>query len=197
MRYRDRADAGRRLAKAVERRLPAAGAVVSLSTGSRAVAEPVADALGTAVFILAARPVEVGDALHPVSYVGAVGPCGALVLHPDLLRHLDLSSDALRAAVGVADVQLDPAASAWPPDRLTGPVVVVDDGTASTAELRAAIDVIAPSSACPIVVASPLLSRDAVEELTALGCDVIADQVLPWVEWFALHERFYENDQRP
>jgi putative phosphoribosyl transferase len=197
VRYRDRAEAGRRLARAVARQVPSAGTVVALSAASLAVAQPVAEAVGAVTSVLAAEPVEVGDAMHPPAYVGAVGSRGSLVLHPELLRRLEVGSDALEAAVGRAERRLDPAAPAWPPARLLGPVVLVDDGTASITLLRAAIDLIGPASSAPVVIASPCLSQDAMEELLSLGCEVVADQVLPWVAWFELHEQFYEDDQGP
>lgn len=171
--------------------------MVALAPQSLAVAEPVADAFGAVTSVLAVEPIEVGDALHPPAYVGAVASRGALVLHPELLRRLHVESDALEAAVGRAERRLDPAAPAWAPGTLDGPVVLVDDGGASVSVLRAAIDVVGPASPAPVVVASPCLSRDAVEELSALGCEVVADRILPWVAWFELHENFYEDDQGP
>jgi putative phosphoribosyl transferase len=171
--FADRIDAGRLLGErmALCQDLPAP-VVVALPRGGVPVGAQVARRLGAP---LAAMPVgKVGAPGREELAVGAVAPGGVTVLNLDVIAALHLDPDEVehlvsKAAAKVAhQVELYRRAGQGVP--LSGrSVVVVDDGLATGASMRAALIAVRELHPGRVVLAVPVAAPEALESLSALA----------------------------
>ncbi len=176
--YRDRVDAGRRLA---ERLTALAGrpdvVVLGLVRGGVPVARVVADRLGVPLDVLVVRKLGLPGA--PEVAFGALGPGGVRVLNDQVAAPLD---PADRAEVQHREqAELDRREARYrhgrPPLDLTGrTALIVDDGLATGATARAAVQVARQLGARRVVVAVPVGAQQAYEMLAAEADEVICPQ---------------------
>lgn len=196
--FRDRTDAGLRLA---ERLLPAVAhelasdlVVIGLVRGGVVVAAEVASLLGARLEALVVR--KLGAPRQPELAIGAITAGPTRVLNRPLIQDLGIapadvetiSDRARQAAVELAEA-LD--APTLLPD-LTGKVVIiVDDGLATGATMRVAVDAVAARNAARIVVAVPVAPLTMIEPFQRVADEVIAvvatDQLNAVGRWY---ERF-------
>src|SRR4051812_38932542 len=161
-RYRDRPHAGLVLADHVATQLPAADGqaivVLGLPRGGVPVAAPVADRLGAPLDILVVR--KIGTPHHEELAIGAVASGGLRVLNDDVIAHLGLRPSVVEERTRVALEELEQREARLRGDRApvppTGTVVVVDDGLATGATMRAAVKALRNSEAETIAVAVPV-----------------------------------------
>jgi putative phosphoribosyl transferase len=166
--FQDRPSAGRALAVAVERRLLGQPChVYGLARGGVLVAAPVAERLGAKLDVLVAS--KIGAPGQPEYAVGAVAEGGGLLWDRAALDALGLGPEwQQRAAMEVAleverrrlryrrhELPVDPEALA----------LVVDDGIATGATVRAALRGLAALGARRRAIATPVASREAVRAL--------------------------------
>lgn len=171
--FRDRADAGRRLAAELGRLRGHDVVVLGLPRGGVPVAAQVAYALGAPLDVIVVR--KLGHPDHPEYAIGAIGEEGARVLTPGA-RSLE-SSRLLRVAAKES-AELDRRVRLLRGTRAAEPLrgrtaVIVDDGIATGATAAAACQVARHRGAATVVLAAPVAARDAVADLEA-----IADQVV-------------------
>ena len=168
-RFTDRTQAGHRLAKALAH---LAGTpdllVLGLPRGGVVVAAPVAAALAAPLDILVVA--KAGVPWQPELALGAVSADGHRVVNEDVVRRARLGSDevdaSLAAATGKAAHRAESLRGGRPPIDLTDRVVVlVDDGLATGATARAAVDVARGQGAARVVLAVPVAPADTVNDL--------------------------------
>jgi len=179
--YRDRAEAGRMLA---DRLTELAGrpevVVLGLVRGGVLVAQVIAERLGVPMDVLVVR--KLGVPWAPEVAYGALGPGGVQVLNEMVAGRL---SEADRAEVRQREqAELDRRESRYragrPPLDLTGKTaVIVDDGLATGATARAAVQVARHLGAARVVVAVPVGSREAYEMLVAESDQVVCPDTPP------------------
>lgn len=175
--YANRIEAGRLLGAAVAARLGRGPAVVlGLPRGGVPVAVEVAAALGTGVDVLVVR--KVGVPSQPELAMGAVGPGGVTVRNEDVLAMLPGAADRFEAVATAERAEVVRRERAFrgerPPLALKGKsAVLVDDGVATGATLRAAIAAARALGAARVVVAVPVASAEAVAMLEAEADEVI------------------------
>jgi putative phosphoribosyl transferase len=175
--YENREQAGRVLGEAARARLGREPAVVlGLPRGGVPVAVGVAAALGTGVDVLVVR--KVGVPSQPELAMGAVGPGGVTVRNEDVLAMLPGAASRFEAVAAVERAEVLRRERAFrgqrPPLELTGrSAVLVDDGVATGATLRAAIAAARALGAARVVVAVPVASAEAVRMLEAEADEVI------------------------
>ncbi|SBT53197.1 phosphoribosyltransferase [Micromonospora narathiwatensis] len=179
--YRDRAEAGRMLA---DRLTDLAGrpevVVLGLVRGGVLVAQVIAERLGVPMDVLVVR--KLGVPWAPEVAYGALGPGGVQVLNEMVAGRL---SEADRAEVRQREqAELDRRESRYragrPPLDLTGKTaVIVDDGLATGATARAAVQVARHLGAARVVVAVPVGSREAYEMLVAESDQVVCPDTPP------------------
>ncbi len=193
MRFRDRLDAGRRLAEALARtdlRIPKV-VVVALPRGGVPVAFEVAERLGVPLDVLVVR--KLGVPFQPELAMGAIGEGGVLVENHDVLRSAGLGSKDLEQAEQRERPELEHRAALYREGRSRADVrgrcaIVVDDGIATGSSMRAACHVLRALGAARIVVAVPVASRMAVTDLRSecdeLICLEAPDPFFAVGEWY-------------
>lgn len=193
MLFADRRDAGSILALTLLELAPLADAVVlALPRGGVPVAFEVAAALHLPLDILAVR--KLGAPGEEELAMGAVASGGALVFNPDVLAALQVAEDSVRALAGEQQAQLEEDERFYrnglAPVDITGRLVLlVDDGLATGATMRAAIRAARPR-ASQIIVAVPVAAPSTMRVLLAETDRVIACvQPVP----FEAVGRFYRN----
>ena len=167
----DRYDAGQRLGSALSE-IPIARPliVLGLPRGGVPVAARVAHALNAPLDVFVVR--KLGVPGHEELGFGAVASGGARVLNTDMIRRLGLSSTSIERVVALESAELRRRELAFRDDRempkVSGvTVVLVDDGAATGASMRAAVVALRQLGAREIIVALPVASREAAAMLGA------------------------------
>lgn len=175
--YRDRADAGRRLAGMLERlRDEPRLLVLGLPRGGVPVAAEVARALGAPLDVFLVR--KLGFPGQEELAMGAIASGGVRVLNPEVIAQGRVSEQELAAATERESAELARRERAYrddrpPVDPRGRTVVLVDDGLATGTTMRAALEALRAAGAARIVVAVPVASGDACRALAPLADEVV------------------------
>jgi len=169
--FRDRLDAGERLAAALRHYRDASGTVVlGIPRGGVVVARAIAVALHLPLGICPVRKLGAPD--NPELAIGAVDDLGAIVLDHKLSRHLGLTDDDLLDAAAQQRQELAQwlsglGANAVPP--LEGrTAILTDDGVATGYTAQAGIASLRRRGARRIVLAVPVAPLDTAAVLAPL-----------------------------
>lgn len=191
MRFADRSDAGRVLARALADREWTDPLVLGLARGGVPVAVEVASALGGELAVAVAR--KIGAPGHPEYGVGAVTADGEPIFDEDALRTLHLTADDL-AETCAAERQEARRRLALYRDGPVRPagrdVLLVDDGLATGVTARAALREARGQRPRRLVLAVPVGAADAVRALAA-DADLVVCPHAPTD--FRAVGRFYER----
>jgi predicted phosphoribosyltransferase len=177
MRFRDRDDAGRRLAARVLALHLADPVVLALPRGGGPVAAQVARAIGAPLDVILVR--KLGVPTQPELAMGALGEEGVRVLARDNLARAHVRADQLADVERRERDELARRARTYRGDReplpITGrTVVIVDDGLATGASARAAVEVARARGAGRVVLAVPVAPPETVAALRANTDDVVS-----------------------
>ncbi|MEV5734890.1 phosphoribosyltransferase family protein [Streptomyces sp. NPDC052292] len=174
MRFRDRAEAGRALARLLgdlrDRGDLPDPVVLALPRGGIAVAVPVARALGAPLDVLVVR--KIGAPHHEEFAVGALAAGDPPLFDAATLGHLGLSEERLAPVVERERRELARRERRYrgdrPPPELRGrTVIVVDDGLATGATARAALRHVRRRGPARLVLAVPVGAPDSLDSLAA------------------------------
>jgi putative phosphoribosyl transferase len=177
MLFADRKDAGRALAQILSELPPPPDAVLlALPRGGVPVAFEVATTLHLPLDILAVRKLGAPD--QEELAMGAIAGGGALVFNPEVLEAVGVSEDSVRALAREQGAQLEEEERAWrngldPLDYTGRTVLLIDDGLATGATMRAAIRAVRPR-APQVVVAVPVAAPSTCHALLADADRVIS-----------------------
>ncbi len=175
-RFRNRTEAGRRLAEKLAAYADRPDILVlALPRGGVPVGYEVARALGAPLDVFLVR--KLGVPGYEELAMGAVATGGVRVLNDEIVQGLGISEHAIDAAVGREMQELARRERLYrgdrpPPDVAGRTVILVDDGLATGATMRAAIRALRPQHPTRIVVAVPTASPDTAEALKAEADDV-------------------------
>lgn len=194
--FRDRADAGRALAAALAAwREQADVLVLALPRGGVPVAYEVASALALRLDLMLVR--KLGTPGHKEMAMGAIASGGVRVLNDDLIRGLYISPAAIDAVAQKEALELQRRDLAYrgkhPAPAVAGQrVILVDDGLATGATMRAAIAAARLQSPAHIAVAVPVapvetlaMLRPLVDQLICLLTPAPFFSVGQWYRDFA------------
>jgi len=167
--FRDRGDAGRRLAEALEPLRDSDPFVLALPRGGVPVGFEIAQALGAPFDVWLVR--KVGVPWHPELGLGAVAEGGFVHLNRMVLDHVGLSRDHLEHAIEEKQNEVEERVHLFrghrpPPDLRGRTVILVDDGVATGGTVRAAVQSIREHAPASVVLAVPVAAPDALEALT-------------------------------
>jgi predicted phosphoribosyltransferase len=176
-RFRNRTDAGRQLAE----RLAAYAnrpdvLVLALPRGGVPVGYEVARALATPLDVFLVR--KLGVPGYEELAMGAVAIGEVRVLNDEIVRGLGVSKHEINAMVAREMQELARRERLYrgdrpPPDVAGRTVILVDDGLATGATMRAAVEALGQQHPARTVVAVPTASPDTCEALKAEADDVI------------------------
>ncbi|MEV2237808.1 phosphoribosyltransferase [Micromonospora sp. NPDC049891] len=176
--YRDRNEAGRVLADRLTALIGEPDVVVlGLVRGGVPVAQVVAERLGAPLDVLVVR--KLGMPWAPEVAFGALGPAGVRVLNDMVAGQLDPDdiADVQRREQAELERREQLYRAGRPPLDLTGrTAVIVDDGLATGATARAAVQVARHLGARRVVAAVPVGAHEAYEMLADEADQVICAQ---------------------
>ena len=176
--FADRNSAGEQLGEQLAQSLPEGRSdllVLALPRGGVPVAWPVARRLQAPLDVLVVR--KLGAPGQPELALGAIAGEGVTVLNDELISRLRISEGQVRQVRELEERELSRRLLTYRGDRpapvLTGRwLVLVDDGLATGATMRAAVQAVRTAAPSGITVAVPVGSKEAVAEF-----ERIADQV--------------------
>src|SRR5690606_36606413 len=148
-----------------------------LPRGGVPVAAEVAAALDAPLDVILVR--KLGVPFQPELAMGAIGEDGVRVLDDHLLAATGITADQVARVERRERAELDRRAATYRACRPRVPlagrtVVIVDDGLATGATARAAIQVARAEGARRVVLAVPVAPRDTVDDLAAVADEVVA-----------------------
>ncbi len=171
--FKDRDEAGAALAEAVAAEAPDAPVVLALPRGGVPVAQPVARRLNAPLDLLMVR--KLGVPGQPELAAGAVvdGAAHQVVFNRDVLRMLGQSEadfdDAIREKLDEIETRRKTYLQGRAPVDVEGrTAIVVDDGIATGATVRAALTALRQRSPRAIWLAVPVAPRAAIAEIRPL-----------------------------
>jgi len=175
--FRDRVDAGRRLAELLRPLQDQEVVVSGLPRGGVPVAAEVAAALDKPLDVVVVR--KLGVPMQPELGMGAIGEEGVIVLNEQLIAEIRLTGDQVRRVAESERQELERRVQAYRGDRPPVPMegctaVLVDDGLATGYTARAAVEVARRRKAERVILAVPVAPPEAVEELSRIADDVLA-----------------------
>lgn len=175
--FRDRRDAGRALADLLEHyRGPGDVLVLALPRGGTPVAYEVATALGAPLDVFLVR--KLGVPRHEEIAMGAIASGGVAVVNDDVLRGLGIQPEVIQQVADREGRELLRREQAYReglpmPDVAGRTVILVDDGLATGASMRAAIRALRALKPARIVVAVPAAPQSTCQELAAMVDEVV------------------------
>ena len=176
-RFRDRSEAGRVLAQQLTEYAGRDDVIVlALPRGGIPVGYEVAKALGAPLEVFVAR--KLGVPGHQELAMGAIASGGSAVLDQGLVRRLGVTQAQLDRAVADETRELERREQAYRGDReapdLRGKtVILVDDGLATGATMRAAALAVRDQQPARIVVAVPVAAEETCDQFRDVVDDVI------------------------
>lgn len=175
MPFLDRADAGQRLAAALNHFRSSDPVVLALPRGGVPVGFEVARVLGAPLDVIDAR--KLGAPGHEELAIGAIAP-GAVYVDPVLVRRLGVSEAYLERVTAAEGRELERRERLYragrPPLDVEGRVVIlVDDGLATGATARAAVASVRQRRPAQVVLAVPVGAPETVARMRE-----VADQVV-------------------
>ena len=176
MPFSDRVDAGKKLAKALERFKGSDVVVLGIPRGGVVVANEVAETLGAPLDVVVTRKIEAPG--EPEYGLGAVTQDGEVILDRKAVESLGASSeyldDQVRKKRREVKERMEGLRSDKPYPSLEGKVVIiVDDGIATGSSVGAAVMSVRKRRPKDVIVAVPVAPRDAIEALREDGTKVV------------------------
>lgn len=169
--FLDRAEAGRRLASKLEEYTGRPDVIIlGLPRGGVPVAFEIARHLQAPLDVLVVR--KVGVPWQPEMAMGAVASGGIRILDQALIRSLNLSNYFVYGTIAKEEKEIERRErlfrDACPAPQLAGrTIILVDDGAATGSTMLAAVEAVRRQHPKMIVIAAPVVSRDAYAKFEA------------------------------
>jgi len=174
--FRDRLEAGERLAEALKGSAGSDCVVLGIPRGGVIVAEVVALALGVPLDVVVPR--KIGAPGNPELGLGAVAP-GVTVLDPWLVERLGVSEEYLAREVAAQELEIARRLQAYregraPVDVAGKTVIVIDDGVATGGTAIASLRWARAQEAAKVVLAVPVAPPQTMDRLRHEADEVVA-----------------------
>jgi putative phosphoribosyl transferase len=192
--FPNRAEAGRRLAQQLEKYAGRNDVIVlGLPRGGVPVAFEVAQKLGVPLDVFIVR--KLGVPGFEELAVGAIASGGVRVLNEDVARALPNAQQLIESVTAKETAELERREHSYrdgrpPPQLENRTVILVDDGLATGATMRAAITALRQRAAARIVVAVPVGAPDTCRELEKEADEIV---YITAPEWFQAVGQYYED----
>ncbi len=197
MLFRNRRDAGRRLARLLQAYAERTDVLVlALPRGGVPVAFEVAQALGAELDVLVVR--KLGVPGHAETAMGAIATGGHEVLDRELIDELGLDHAAIETVVASERRELARREQLYRPG-LGAPVVagrcviVIDDGLATGASMTAALQVLRPMAPARLIAAVPVASPEGIRRIEDWADEVVSLSTPADFRAVGLHYREFDQ----
>ena len=198
--FADRDDAGARLARLLQRYSGRDDVtVLGLVRGGMPVAANIARHIGAPLEALIVS--KLGAPSNPEVAIGAVASGGVRVLNRDVIDAIGVNDGYIEALTKRKMEQLEQRAArlGGTTATLNGRVaILVDDGIATGATMRAAVEAVRARGAAQIVVATPVVAADAAELLRRVTDELVAvtepDQFRAVGQWYVRFGQVSEDE---
>lgn len=175
--FADRTDAGRALARALARYAGREDVIVlALPRGGVVVGSEVALALGVPLDVFLVR--KLGVPGHEELAMGAIATGGVRVMNEDVVRSLAISEPDIRRVTEMEQAELERREKTYragrpAPEARGRTVLLVDDGLATGASMRAAVSALKAMGPAAIVVAVPTAPEETCAEFQRLADELV------------------------
>lgn len=195
--YKNRSEAGELLAAKLKEQLgavdPANAIVMTIPRGGVVIGRQVSNVLGYPVDSLIIKKIPAPN--EEELAIGAIGEGGVVVWEEELCQRLGVTAEYKQEKVKEKVSELERKMSDFRGDKplpmLKGKTVIIaDDGVATGATIKVAINVVKNFAPQEIVVAVPVIAPDSLEEIKKLADRIV---YLEAPEMFFSVGQFYEN----
>lgn len=177
--FRDRIDAGRRLATALEDYGGQDALILAIPRGGVVVAHQVARELGLPLDVVVPR--KLGAPGQPELAIGAVAPWGdgAPLIDEAAITYLGVTQDYIKQETGRQLAEIDRRLRLYrgttdPPEIKGKTAIIVDDGIATGYTIQAAVRALKRLQPAKILIAVPVAAPEAAHRLSQLVDELIA-----------------------
>ena len=166
--FQNRVEAGRRLAEKLSEYAGRDVVVLGIPRGGVVIGYEVAKELGASLDIITPR--KIGAPNNPELAIGAVTQDGSVILNPEIVQYLDVPEKYIEQEKRRQIKEIERRMSKYREDevypKLEGrTVILVDDGIATGATMRAAIASIRRQKPSMLIMAVPVGARDTIYRL--------------------------------
>jgi predicted phosphoribosyltransferase len=189
--YRDRYEAGRHLAERLRAHADSTAIVLALPRGGVPVAAEVASRLNLPLDVFVVR--KLGIPRHPELAMGALATGGVRVTNEDVINAFGITGDVLDAVTRAEATELERRERVYRGGRPSldvrgKTVLLIDDGLATGATMRAAVQALRARDAGHVVVAVPVGAPETCEmlrrEADGVVCAVEPEPFLAVGYWY-------------
>lgn len=191
--FRDRKEAGRILAGALEDFKGQGTVILGIPRGGVVVAEEASELLNTEFDIIFSRKISAPD--NPELAIGAINEGGKVFLDAYFVSRIAVSEDYIKAEAKRQAEEIARRAILFrriipkvPLEAKT--VIIVDDGLATGSTMQASLYAVRQEKPARLIAACPVASNDAVEKVRNY-CDEVVCLKVP--EFFSAVGQFYKN----
>ncbi|HEX6536635.1 MAG TPA: phosphoribosyltransferase [Gemmatimonadaceae bacterium] len=202
-RFTGRTEAGRELALRLAHLRDLDPIVLALPRGGLPVAHEIARSLRAPLDVLIVR--KLGVPWHPELAMGAIATGGVRALNDDVIAETGVTEEELEAATARERAELDRRERVYragrPAPALRGrTVVLVDDGIATGATVRAAIAVVRAQDPARLVLAVPVVQASIAIELSRdvdeIACVLAPRELFAIGAWYDSFPQLADEDVR-
>ena len=191
--FRNRIEAGSRLAEALKEFAGEGGVVLAIPRGGVVVGFEIARELHLELDVIVPRKLGAPD--NPELAIGAIAEDGTAILDDSLVAYLGVKTDYIREESERQKLEIKRRLKLYrqdaPPLSVKGrDVLVVDDGIATGSTMKAALASLKAQGAKNIVVAVPVGPPSTISELQKMADKVVC---LYMPEYFQAIGQFYED----
>lgn len=199
--FKDRRDAGERLAEMMHDLDDKDVVVLALPRGGVPVARPVADALQAPLDVFIAR--KIGAPHNPEAAIGAIAEGGQPLFDKASVAQLRLSSNDLETLVSREQDELERRVQRYRAGRPLPPmndrtVLLVDDGIATGMTVEAAATALRQRDPAALWIAAPVGSHAAVSRLEKVAdrvvCALVPDMMWAISQWYEYFDQTTDEE---
>ena len=196
--FPNRSEAGQKLAQKLKEVLGEQKTVnklliLAIPRGGVVIGRQIADLLECPMDVIITK--KIGAPGNPELAIGAVGTVGEPIIDEALAERVGADEDYLKNKIEKIKKNIEVQEKEFRQDKLpldlkNKMVVITDDGVATGSTIKAAIEVVRQSNPQKIIVAIPVIARDALKEIENLADEVI---YLEAPELFFAVGQFYQE----
>ena len=194
--FKDRKDAGQKLAAALKRYRGKDTLVLALPRGGVVLGREVAEVLGAPLDVLIVR--KLGVPWQPELAMGAVSETGAVILNDDVISGYDISRQQVKEAISAQEEEIRRRRQIYRKGEAAASVrgkkvILVDDGVATGATMKAALSALKKEGPAMLIAAVPVSPPETRDALRRMADDFVCLEVHPF--FTAIGSFYYDFTQ--